>query len=61
MSEPWESFIIGAVGVLLTFISDIVVYRLRIDDPVGVVPVHLVCSIWGLIAVGMFNWNQIDV
>ena len=27
---------------------------LRIDDPIGAVPVHLVCGIWGTISLGLF-------
>ena len=29
--------------------------RIRLDDPVGAVPMHLVCGIWGTLAVGMFT------
>lgn len=31
--------------------------RIKIDDPVGAVSVHLVCGIWGTIAVGLFSSN----
>ena len=29
--------------------------KLRIDDPVGAISVHLVCGIWGTLAVGIFS------
>ena len=29
--------------------------RMKIDDPVGAISVHLVCGIWGTLAVGLFN------
>jgi Amt family ammonium transporter len=29
--------------------------RLHLDDPVGAVSVHLVCGIWGTLAVGIFS------
>jgi Amt family ammonium transporter len=29
--------------------------RLRLDDPVGAVAVHLICGIWGTLAVGLFG------
>ena len=28
--------------------------RLRLDDPVGALSVHLICGIWGTLAVGIF-------
>lgn len=32
--------------------------ELKIDDPVGAIPVHLAGSIWGMIAVGLFVEND---
>jgi Amt family ammonium transporter len=29
--------------------------KLRIDDPVGAIPVHFLCGIWGTVAVGLFG------
>jgi Amt family ammonium transporter len=29
--------------------------RWKIDDPVGAIPVHLFCGIWGTLAVGLFS------
>jgi Amt family ammonium transporter len=31
--------------------------RVKIDDPVGAISVHLVCGIWGTLAVGIFSTN----
>jgi len=31
--------------------------RIRLDDPVGAVSVHLACGIWGTLAVGIFSTN----
>ena len=38
-------------------ISVIQLDKLKIDDPVGAISVHLFCGIWGTIAVGLFS-NQ---
>lgn len=52
--NPLSSVIIGLVGGVLVVFSAIWLESLKIDDPVGAVPVHLVCGIWGTLAVGLF-------
>jgi Amt family ammonium transporter len=52
--NPGGAFIIGAVaGVIVPLATDLIEH-LRIDDPVGAVPVHGACGIWGTLAVGLF-------
>ena len=31
---------------------------LRIDDPIGAVPVHGICGIWGTLSLGLFACGQ---
>lgn len=49
------SFIEGIVGGALVVIAVPLWDKLRIDDPVGALSVHLVAGIWGTLAVGIFN------
>jgi ammonium transporter, Amt family len=49
------SIIIGFIGGLLVVVSVIGFDRIKIDDPVGALSVHLVCGIWGTLAVGVFS------
>lgn len=54
----WGSAIlIGLVGGIVVVLSVLLVDKIRIDDPVGAISVHLVCGIWGTIAVGIFTTN----
>ncbi len=46
---------IGFIAGLLVVISVIGLDRLRLDDPVGAISVHLVCGIWGTLAVALFS------
>ena len=49
------SFIIGAVaGVLVCVAVYFIEDKLKVDDPVGAVAVHMMNGIWGTIAVGLF-------
>lgn len=49
-----SAFIIGLVAGILVVFAVTFFDRLRIDDPVGATSVHLVCGIWGTLAVGLF-------
>lgn len=49
-----EAILIGAIGSLWIIALEQLLDTLRIDDPVGAIPVHLGCGIWGTIAVGLF-------
>ncbi len=51
-----SAIIIGLVAGALVVASVIFIdSKLKIDDPVGATSVHLVCGIWGTLAVGIFS------
>lgn len=50
-----EALIIGAIAGVIVFFSVLLLDKLCIDDPVGAVPVHFCCGIWGGIATGIFG------
>jgi Amt family ammonium transporter len=50
-----SSFWIGLIAGGLVVVSVMMIDKLRVDDPVGAVSVHLVCGIWGTLAVGIFG------
>jgi len=47
----------GVAGVLVILGIDLLEY-LRIDDPIGAVPVHGFCGIWGTLSLGLFASGQ---
>jgi Amt family ammonium transporter len=49
------ALVIGLVAGVLVVFSVTSIDDLKLDDPVGVVSVHLVCGIWGTLAVGLFS------
>lgn len=51
------SLIIGAVAGVLVVLSAVTMDKLKLDDVVGAVSVHLTCGIWGTLAVGIFSTN----
>ncbi len=50
-----SSVIIGAVAGVIVVFSVIFFDKIKIDDPVGAISVHLVCGIWGTLAVALFG------
>lgn len=46
---------IGIIAGILIVLAVIALDKLRLDDPVGAIAVHLVCGIWGTMAVGIFG------
>jgi Amt family ammonium transporter len=50
-----ESIIIGVVAGVLVYFSVLGLDKLKIDDPVGAVSVHLTCGIWGTLVVGLLG------
>ena len=53
--SPLNAIIVGYIAGLLVVSSVLFFDRLRIDDPVGAISVHLTCGIWGTLAVGIFS------
>ncbi|WP_305044804.1 ammonium transporter [Geoalkalibacter sp.] len=49
--SPGAAVLIGAVGGVLVVLAVPLFDKLRIDDVVGALSVHLVCGIWGTLAV----------
>ena len=50
IAESWWAVIIGAVGGLLCSLATRLMERLKLDDVVGAIPVHLVAGVWGTLA-----------
>ncbi|MFO7535574.1 MAG: ammonium transporter [Kiritimatiellia bacterium] len=53
--SPGAAVAIGAIGGVLVVFAVLGVDRLRVDDPVGAISVHLVNGVWGTLAVGLFS------
>lgn len=53
--SPMSSWVIGAIAGVLVVFSVFTFDRLRLDDPVGALSVHLVNGVWGTLAVGIFD------
>ncbi|MBC8292082.1 MAG: ammonium transporter [Proteobacteria bacterium] len=52
---------IGLVAGVIVVFSVMWLDRAKIDDPVGAISVHLVCGIWGTLAVGIFGGPDYSV
>lgn len=53
--SPTDAILIGSIaGVIIVFAVSLI-DKLKLDDPVGAIAVHLVCGVWGTLAVGIFG------
>ena len=57
---PMGAVIIGAIAGVIVCIAVPFFDKIKIDDPVGAVSVHLVCGIFGTLALGLFAAPSID-
>ena len=58
---PWAAIVIGLVGGVIVVLGALLLDRLRIDDPVGAVPVHGMNGIWGTVSIGLFGQKALGV
>ena len=53
--SPTDAIIIGLIAGIIIVLGVALIDKLKLDDPVGAVAVHLICGIWGTLAVGIFG------
>lgn len=59
--DIYTPILIGAIGGALVVVGVSFFDKLKLDDPVGALSVHLVNGIWGTLAVGIFASNGTDI
>ncbi|HEX9038495.1 MAG TPA: ammonium transporter [Ktedonobacterales bacterium] len=52
--DPVGAFLLGAIAAPVVIYSADLLEWLRIDDPIGAVPVHMFAGIWGTLSLGLF-------
>ncbi|MFD2822108.1 ammonium transporter [Lacinutrix iliipiscaria] len=53
--SPLDAIYIGGIGGIIIVFAVSFIDKLKLDDPVGAIAVHLICGIWGTLAVGLFG------
>jgi len=60
--KPWAAILIGILGGFFYWCSSNCLEKfLKIDDPLDAFSVHGVCGFWGVIATGIFAYDQDDI
>ncbi len=59
--SPLGSIILGGIAGVIVVMGAELLEWLRIDDPIGAVPVHGFAGIWGTIALGLFATGEYGV
>ena len=52
--SPTGAILLGGIAGVLVVLGVELLEWLRIDDPIGAVPVHGMCGIWGTLSLGLF-------
>jgi Amt family ammonium transporter len=52
--DPWAAVVIGVVAGFIAPPIVVLLDKMRIDDPIGAIPVHGIAGIWGTLAIGVF-------
>lgn len=55
LMSPNDAVLIGLIAGVIIVLGVSFIDRIKLDDPVGAVTVHLICGIWGTLAVGIFG------
>ena len=50
-----DAVLIGLIAGFIVVMGVVLLDKLKLDDPVGAIAVHLMCGIWGTLAVGFFG------
>lgn len=58
---PVAALILGAVAGIIASVGEDALIRLKLDDVVGAVPVHLFNGIWGTLCVAIFNQDGFEI
>ncbi len=53
--SPTDAIWIGLIAGIIIVLGVSLIDKLKLDDPVGAVAVHLICGVWGTLAVGVFG------
>ncbi len=53
--DPSDAIVIGSIGGIISGSTIVLLEKIKIDDVVSAIPVHLASGIWGTIAVAIFG------
>jgi Amt family ammonium transporter len=56
--SPTGAILLGGIAGVIVVVGVDLLEALRIDDPIGAVPVHGICGIWGTLSLGLFACGQ---
>jgi Amt family ammonium transporter len=60
--DPADAILIGSIGGIVSGSTIVLLEKVKIDDVVSAIPVHLACGMWGTIAVALFgNFEMMGV